>query len=405
MEPSLTNGSLRPSISDASASVAREVNRFARILRHSGFKLSGGEVKGGIKALEAVDILIRHDVRAVLRCVFATSSAEWVKFDQLFDAFWLGQISSKTKVKSIGVYGGAEPAEILSDDKKSRRPNPLADYVQNLESHQGASDDIGRELSNLQGASDAPDNQKIDLNQVSDPLQLEEIHNLAAQLARRIKLKLIRRRRAHKSGRFIDIRRTQARSVATGGIPFKLFRQSPPKKPFKLLMFLDVSGSMDNYSRFFMRFMHGLSSEFRDTEAFIFHTKLVRISSLLKDRDPMRVMDRMSLVANGWSGGTKIAESFAEFDRHYAKSVMSGRTLIMIVSDGYDTDGADQLFIEMRKLRRRAKRIVWLNPLLGRQNYRPVSQAMSRVLPLIDLFASAHNIESLAALEPEFARI
>ena len=152
-------------------------------------------------------------------------------------------------------------------------------------------------------------------------------------------------------------------------------------------------------------FPKAVVDHFREAEAFVFHTRLVHVSPSLHDRNVSRAVDRLSLMAQGIGGGTKIGESLADFNRWHAKRVINSRTAVIIVSDGYDTGEPTRLGAEMRQLRRRCRRIVWLNPLIGWRDYAPEARSMKAALPYIDLFAPAHNLESLAALEPYLARI
>ena len=170
-------------------------------------------------------------------------------------------------------------------------------------------------------------------------------------------------------------------------------------------MLLDASGSMSLYTAFFVRFLHGVVDAFREAEAFVFHTRLAHVSPSLRDRDVTRAVEKLSLMAQGIGGGTRIGESLATFNRWHARRVINSRTALMIVSDGYDTGEPGQLGEEMRRLRRRCRKIIWLNPLIGWRDYSPQARGMQAALPYIDLFAPAHNLESLAALEPYLARI
>ena len=144
---------------------------------------------------------------------------------------------------------------------------------------------------------------------------------------------------------------------------------------------------------------------FSEAEAFLFHTRLVHISAAMREKDVTRAFDRLSLLAQGVGGGTRIGESLATFNRWHAKSVIHTRTCVMIVSDGYDTGDPEVMAAEMHRLARRCKRIVWLNPMIGWEGYAPSARGMQVALPFIDLFAPAHNLKSLAALEPYLAAL
>ncbi len=162
---------------------------------------------------------------------------------------------------------------------------------------------------------------------------------------------------------------------------------------------------MELYVSVFTRFLHAIAQTFRESEAFLFHTRLAHVSSALAERHPQRALDRLSLMAAGVGGGTKIGDCLADFNRHHAKRAIHSRTCVMIFSDGYDTGAPEQLEGAMRSLRRRCKRIVWLDPLTGRDGFEPIARGLRVALPFIDLFAPAHNLASLAALEPYLARI
>ena len=218
-------------------------------------------------------------------------------------------------------------------------------------------------------------------------------------------IRLTRRYRSSRHGRRIDFRRTIRESVATGGTPFRIVRRRRRLKPLRLVVLLDVSGSMNPYSTFFVRFIRGIIGRFRDADAFVFHTRLVHIGEALRERDPARAADRLSLISVGWAGGTRIGDSLIEFERHHGVRLLNRRTVLIMVSDGYDTGAPAVLAAALAAMRRRVRRLIWLNPMLGWDGYAPVAAGMAAALPHVDLFAPAHNLASLAALEPHFARM
>jgi uncharacterized protein with von Willebrand factor type A (vWA) domain len=243
------------------------------------------------------------------------------------------------------------------------------------------------------------------MRHIVDPDDVAEAHALAGRLAKKMRARLVRRRQVHRGGRRLDLRRTIHRNISHGGTPIDLVWRRRKVKPLRLVILLDASGSMSLYTAFFVRFLHGVVDAFREAEAFVFHTRLAHVSESMRDRDVTRAVDRLSLMAQGIGGGTRIGESLATFNRWHAKRVINSRTAVMIVSDGYDTGEPERLGIEMARLRRRCRRIVWLNPLIGWDNYTPEARGMQAALPYVDLFAPAHNLKSLAALEPYLARI
>ena len=159
------------------------------------------------------------------------------------------------------------------------------------------------------------------------------------------------------------------------------------------------------YARVFLAFLKGLMTADSHTDAYLFHTRLVRISDALRDKDALRAVNRMSLLAQGFGGGTRIGGNLAAFNQTYAKRLVSGRSVVLILTDGFDTDPPALIGAELARLKRRGCRIVWLNPLKGWQGYQPVAAGMAAALPHLDLFAAANTLATLAELEPELARL
>jgi uncharacterized protein with von Willebrand factor type A (vWA) domain len=193
--------------------------------------------------------------------------------------------------------------------------------------------------------------------------------------------------------------------VARGGEPIDLKFRQRKAKPLRLVALLDASGSMELYVSVFTRFLHAVLQTFRESEAYLLHTRLAHVSAALRERHPQRALDRLSLMAAGVGGGTKIGDCLAEFNRLHAKRALNSRSCVMIFSDGYDTGEPERLAGAMRDLRRRCRRIVWLDPLTGRDGFQPIARGLVAAMPFIDLFAPAHDLSSLAALEPYLARL
>jgi uncharacterized protein with von Willebrand factor type A (vWA) domain len=275
-----------------------------------------------------------------------------------------------------------------------------------VESGDGRGGDQSAERREHAAAASAAERLAVaDMRHIVDPQEVAEVHALAERLAHRMRARLVRRERARRRGRRLDLRRTIHRNISHGGTPIDLVWRRRKVKPLRLVVLLDGSGSMELYTAFFVRFLHGVVDAFRESEAFVFHTRLAHVSASLRDRDVARAVDRLSLMAQGIGGGTRIGECLATFNRWHAKRVINARTAVVIVSDGYDTGAPERLAEEMRRLRRRCRRIIWLNPLIGWRDYAPEARGMQAALPHVDLFAPAHNLESLAALEPYLARI
>jgi uncharacterized protein with von Willebrand factor type A (vWA) domain len=380
------------------------MTRFARLLHDNAFPVGIAEIADALSALGTVEALNPRQFRHTLRTLFASSARDWRRFDDIFDAFWLGLARKRRSVHKQGGGGALLAAQLNERGAKAGKGGALADYF-DCGGGDGADDRSLASEARAAGASAIESLAKADFGQMTDPQELERLHALAEQWAARIRYRLSRRRRIARRGTRPVLRRTFQRSVSTGGMPLKLFRSSRKPKPFRIVIFVDVSGSMDLYSLFFTRFVHALTANFARTEAFIFHTRLVQITNTLQTANPLKLMEKMALISQGWSGGTRIGDSLAAFNDRYAGGIMNSRTLAIIVSDGFDTGPADRLAAELIRLKRRARRLVWLNPLLGRASYEPRAAAMAAAIPYVDLFAPAHNLESLAALEAELARL
>ena len=246
---------------------------------------------------------------------------------------------------------------------------------------------------------------QTDLRQLADRESLAEAERVAIRLATALRYRLSRRLVPASAGPRVDLRRSLRASLATGGVPIDLVRRRRPDRPVRLVVLLDVSGSMTVYARVFMLFVRGLIGRWADADAFLFHTRLVRITGALQERDPLRALARLSLLAQGLGGGTRIAGSLAAFNDRYAKAVIDSRSVVIVLSDGYDTDPPVRLAAELARLKRRARRLVWLNPLAGWRGYAPVARGMAAALPHLDLFAPATTLDDLAGLEAAFARL
>jgi hypothetical protein len=229
-----------------------------------------------------------------------------------------------------------------------------------------------------------------------DATKLDEI---AQKLCRQMAIRMRRRMKENSIKGPLNLRRTIRRSLNFGGEPMNLFHKSKTPKKQRLIVFLDVSGSMDKYSFFLLRFIYALKENFKQLDAFVFSTSLIRITKLLQSKNLDYVTQAVSDRASNWSGGTRIGESFSQFNNKYGKQLLNGSPTVIILSDGLDTGDEHLLSKELHYIQKRSKRIVWLNPLKGMKNYEPQTKGMKAALPTIDNFLSAHNLDSLLELE------
>jgi uncharacterized protein with von Willebrand factor type A (vWA) domain len=383
------------------ASARVRLAAFVRSLRANGFATGLGETQDALKIMTSELALRPVYLREGFKALFCSRRQDWQRFDEIFDAFWLGR-GMKTAVRA----SGGRP------DARSEQRNGFPGVGAQADATMATADRDAQDGAEglpgegrARGASSAESLSQTDLRHIAEPEALDEALQLAERLARVMRDRLTRRDRRHRRGRRIDMRRTIRASIGHGGTPVDLVWRRRKEKPLRLVLLLDVSGSMSLYSTAFVRFMRGLVDRAQEAEAYVFHTRLVHISEALRESDPVRAVERLSLMAQGWSGGTRIGESLASFNRFHAARVLHSRSVVIILSDGYDTGEPGALAQEMAALRRRARRIVWLNPMMGWKDYTPVAGGMQAALPYIDLFAPAHNLASLAALEPYLAKL
>jgi len=375
---------------------------FARTLRDNGFKVGLAETRDALNLLAQPVARRPATLKPALRALFCATHSDWDRFDEIFDAYWLGHGRRQARVLTGAPTAQVSPLKRIAEAARQHGPHGLPDHLQRRDEN-GETQAHGSGMR--EGASRADNLARTDLRHITDPADIAKAEALAERLARVMRARIVRRERVGRRGRRLDLRRTIHRSVPHGGTPIDLVFRRRKDKPLRLVVLLDASGSMSLYTSFFVRFLHGIVDAFREAEAFVFHTRLAHVSASLRDRDVARAVDKLALMAQGIGGGTKIGESLATFNRWHARRVINSRTAVMIVSDGYDTGAPELMAQEMRRLRQRCRRIIWLNPLIGWRDYAPTARGMQAALPYIDLFAPAHNLESLAALEPYLARI
>jgi uncharacterized protein with von Willebrand factor type A (vWA) domain len=265
----------------------------------------------------------------------------------------------------------------------------------------GSSDDVSSEKDGalaVTGASARKRLAKADVSTLpqNDMAMLEQI---ALRLCKQMSRRLQRRRRIGTSRGQVDLRRTIRQSISRGGEPMNLRYREKKLRPHRLVTLLDISGSMSPYSLFLVKFLYALQKHFQRADTFLFSTNLVEITSLLRAQRLPQALQALSQQPAGWSGGTNIGGSLREFNQHYRRKLRSSDTLFVILSDGWDTGEPGALAAELGDVKRSVRKLIWLNPLLGLKDYQPITSGMSAALPHIDVFAPAHNLDSLLALE------
>lgn len=380
--------------------VAR-VRGFMAHLRLNGFAVGPGETEAALAFLSAGDPTDGASARLGLKTMLAGDRGQWERFDALFDAYWFGRGLKLAERVSAQARGDTKRPDIWSKLLPPDTAGAAQGSLPPLGGEGGESDPQGGTGRLVASRSEMLG--RADLRALASVDDMAEAERLAERLARAMRYRLSRRRVPAASGEGIDLRRSIRRNLSKGGVPVELLRRRRPDRPVNLVLLLDVSGSMKVYSRYLLSFVRGLLGRWLEADAFVFHTRLVHISDALREPDRLRAMDRLSLMVEGFGGGTRIAGALKTFNDRYARAVLTSRSIVIMMSDGYDTDPPEDLAAELRRLKRRARRLVWLNPLLGWRDYAPVARAMAAAMPYIDLFAAAHSLESLGALESELA--
>ena len=375
--------------------VPRDLTRatlgFGATLRASGLQVTTGALMDAVRALEAVDLMDRGEVYLALRALLMSRMEEQPAFDRCFEAFW------KFRVDEKGLLDGG--IDDVQPARQGENPEPgpgkapkqtQAEVV--LDGDDGEPSDA--ESCELPGQSDHEVLMQQDFSGFPAE-QLDEVTRLTVQIAKRLAKRVSRRRKPTRHGGVVDLRRSMRANLMRGEI-IELRRRARRRRKVRLVLLCDVSGSMDLYSRFLLLFLYALQNVFGQVETFTFATRLTRVSDLLRGPSYKIALARLTEVSD-WSGGTRIGDSLRDFN-HAWGSLVDRRTIVLLLSDGWDTGEPDVLAQELLTIKRRAGRVIWLNPLLGTPTYEPLSRGMAAALPLVDHFAAAHNLQSLREL-------
>jgi uncharacterized protein with von Willebrand factor type A (vWA) domain len=372
--------SLEPAALTARA--AERLTGFPGFLRANGFAVGGGDAVPVLQTAQRVGVLDSNVLRWSLQALLCGRGDEWRRFPGLFDAWFLPanrwqrpeRRDADAGTLSGDWPGGSADGEEAGNDRDDIRPRDAASHQEALTS--------------------------TDFRALTEREHALDIEALMRRFARQLKHLRLRREVRARHGRRLDLPATIRGSVSSGGTPFHLAWKDRRRVRPRLVLLIDVSRSMTLYSFFYLRLARALSAELGDVHSFIFHTRVTAVSQALHDPDPWRAQERLHLIAQGWAGGTRIGESLAQFNREHAARVVHSRTAVIVMSDGYDTGEPAQLSAALAQLRRRARRIVWLNPLCNRPGYAPVSQGMQAALPHLDLLAPGADLASIQAVLP-----
>ncbi len=363
--------------------LVEDTTRFCRLLRLEGLASTPGDSVDAARVLALVDVTDREEFRAALRSVLVHRVEDFLPFADCFDAFW----GSGQKAPTAWLRRNAPPAP----KKEKRVPLSLDRWARNE-----GQKELGREEAFLPAPSALESVGRQDFASFHDEA-LHDLTRVARRIARQLARRPSRRWEAARDGARPHLRRTLRLSVKTGGELSELaFRQRKVRRT-KLVVLADVSGSMDLYVRLFLQFLFALQHSFARVETFAFSTRLTRITEQLQRRGYAEALAELSREVTDWNGGTRIGDSLRAFLQGWPR-LLDRNTVLIVLSDGWETGDSEVLGETLRAMRRRVARLVWLNPLLGSPDYEPLTQGMVAALPHLDVFAPAHDLSSLAQL-------
>ena len=358
---------------------------FCRMLRGRGLPVGPKEAADALRALAAVDVSNRRECYLALRAVLTSRYDDLAVFDEVFSEFWNPPTPRGT--------GADQPPELPALSADGQTPALLSWLDEALQTQ-------GEET--IPAYSPVELLTQKDFSAFSDD-ELDEVSRLVVAIARRVATRLSRRMRQVRRGHLLDLRRTIRHSLRRGGEIVELAHRKRRIQKTRVVLLADVSGSMDLYSRFLIQFIFALQHALGQVETLVFSTSLTRVTDALSESDLRAALAQVAHTVPDWSGGTKIGQSLRTFLTRYGDALLTPRTVAIVISDGWDTGDIDVLEEAMGELHARAGRVIWLNPLLGSPGYEPICQGMRVALPYVDVFASAHNLESLRRLERHLA--
>ena len=367
---------------------------FCRLLRQHGMPVTVAEATDAVRALEHLDLSDRDEVYLGLRAVLMARIEEQPAFDRCFEAFWKRQSETPPIMEGLLSPTPPSPPEDQSQPGTLKVAGQKREGVA-LEAWVGEDEGPESEPLRVPGMSDRESLMEQDFSSFPAD-QLDEVARLTVEIARRLAAHRSRRRRPTRRHGMIDLRRTVRANLMRGEL-IELRRKERKRRKVRLVLLCDISGSMDLYSRFLLLFLYALQNVFGRVETFTFSTRLTRISPYLMGRSYRQVLRRLTDLKD-WSGGTRIGECLADFNHEWGARLLDRHTIVLVISDGWDTWDPELLAGELLKIKRRAGRLFWLNPLLGNPAYQPLTRGMAAALPLLDRFVPAHNLESLRDL-------
>ena len=363
-----------------------------RLMRQAGIPVSPEQSRDFARALTLIDLGSRDQVFHTARSLLVTRKEHLRLFETLFNRFW----------RSV-VRGGQAPRQEERRPRRARREKRID--VVSLMSHKAQPSDPEIEIGDRSGSFSAAEALQRKSFAEMTPEELETVRRLIQEMRWQAARRQTRRRVAASKGGSLDLRRVLRAAVRHNGVPLELFWQARKEKERPLVLIADISGSMEKYARVVLQLFYSVTHSMRDTECFVFGTRLTRITAALQIKNIDRAIDDAARQVVDWSGGTRIGQSLQRFNRCWSRRVLRRGAIVLIVSDGWERGDVTLLQQQMQFLSRRCYRLIWLNPLLGHEAYEPRVEGMAAALPYIDDFLPVHNFHSLLALSQHLGQL
>ncbi len=371
-------------------SMSANIVQFCRYLRAKDYRIGPEEEADALRSLAFLPIGDQETFRLALKSLLARSRMQQEQFDAHFDRYWKElekAVDAKTEDKPDGWSNRGA-------NKKSKQES-----FQALKSWLYGEGKEDEEEGAITSYSAKEVLTKKDFSAMTDD-ELRLVMRLLQQIARSIVRKKSRLPKPSKLKKQLDLKRTMRYNLRRGSSIQRFLFSEKKEKKLKLVLLCDVSKSMDLYSRFLIHFIYAFQNAYDRIDTFVFSTALHQVSEILKEYEFTRAFEIISERIPHWSGGTKIGQSIADFIADYSHGLLDKNTIVLILSDGWDTGEPEILAEAMQQLQKSASRVIWLNPLAGSPDYQAEVTGMKTALPFIDVFAAAHNVESLKKIVP-----
>src|SRR5665213_1475137 len=374
-------------LNPATGQMADNVIGFARALRAAGLPVGPGSVIDAMKALQVIDIGNRGEVFTTLESIFVKRHEHALIFAQAFDLFFRAEEEWKHMLDSVPL-----------PDHARKKPKPASRRVQEAFAQPQISEMPQAEAQELRlSVSDKEILQKKDFAQMSAAEIAEVVRAIDRMKLPQAELRT-RRYRPDARGLRLDMRRTLRGSLRTGGDIIDIHRLGRIDKPAPIVALLDISGSMSEYTRLFLHFLHAITDARKRVSVFLFGTRLTNVTRSLRARDPDEALASCSQSVEDWAGGTRIATSLHSFNKLWGRRVLGQGAIVLLISDGLEREADARLAFEMDRLHRSCRRLIWLNPLLRYDGFEAKAQGIKMMLPYVDEFRPVHNLSSIEGL-------